>query len=176
MIFRHLFLSLLLISTPLAADPVDFELPGLDGKPLKLSDHRGKWVVVNFWASWCSPCVEELPALAAFQQAHADKAQLLGVNYEESTAAEAQAFLNSLGTSNFPHVKYDGSDPGLPASFFVDRDGKMHTLTGLPATFFVAPDGQLAGMHLGPLTQAELLERLAALGFPSAASPASSQQ
>ncbi|MEW8429404.1 MAG: TlpA family protein disulfide reductase, partial [gamma proteobacterium symbiont of Ctena orbiculata] len=66
-----------------AAETVDFELPGLDGKRYRLSDYRGKWVLVNYWATWCPSCREELPELEVFHNNHKDTdAVVLGVAME----------------------------------------------------------------------------------------------
>lgn len=157
---RYLLILLLSLSTPLAAAPVDFTLPDLDGRPLHLSDYRGKWVVANFWATWCSPCREEMPELAAFQAQNEDWLQTLGINFEEDGTAQAREFLASIGGTGFPHVRYDGSDDGLPPDFFVDRDGNQLSLQGLPSTFFIDPKGEVRGMHLGPLDRATLTETL----------------
>ena len=69
---RHSFCLILLAlwAFTVAADPVDFELPGLDGKTYRLSEYRGKWVLVNYWATWCPPCREELPELEIFYNNH----------------------------------------------------------------------------------------------------------
>ncbi|MES9935022.1 MAG: TlpA disulfide reductase family protein, partial [Sedimenticola sp.] len=56
----------------LFAEPADFSLPDLDGRTVKLSEFRGKWVVVNYWATWCPPCVEEMPELELFHSQNKD--------------------------------------------------------------------------------------------------------
>lgn len=130
--------------TGLRAEPVDFRLDDLDGNPLQLSDYRGQWVVVNFWASWCSPCIRELPELVAYQDANPG-ARVIGVNFEETSAAETKAFLQPFQV-NFPHVKIGGS-PLVP----------FEPLEGLPTTVVVNPAGEIVERHMGPVT-AEHLE------------------
>lgn len=149
-----------LLTTAALARPVDFTLPTLEGGELKLSDYRGKWVVVNFWASWCSPCVQELPELAAFQAANQGKVQVIGINFEDTSNAESMAFLNQLTPTGFPHAKFNTHGNGLDSTFFTTRDGQMLSLQGLPATFFIDPEGEMRGMHLGPLSQKTLAQEL----------------
>jgi len=157
---RLLVATLLFFCTPAPAATVDFQLPDLNGKPLHLSDYRGKWVVVNFWASWCPPCIREFPELTAYQKAHANQVQLVGINYEDSSVQDTQAFLTALPPTGFPHVKYGPDSNGLPASFFIDREGKSLPLKVLPSTYFVDPEGGMRGMHTGPLTRQSLHEKL----------------
>ncbi|HNW77412.1 MAG TPA: TlpA disulfide reductase family protein, partial [Candidatus Competibacteraceae bacterium] len=67
-------LTLLLASLSASAQPLNFTLPGLNGQAVQLADFRGRWVVVNFWASWCTPCLMEMPELQTFHEQHADRA------------------------------------------------------------------------------------------------------
>lgn len=131
------------------AAPVDFTLTDLTGSTIKLSDYRGQWVVINFWASWCPPCIRELPELVAYQAAN-PKVQVLGVNFEESTIAEARTFLEPFNV-NFPNLKI-GDTPLQP----------FEPLEGLPTTAIIDPDGELVERHMGPVT-AEHLEKLVEL-------------
>ena len=88
----------LLLSTSLMAAPIDAEFVDLNGKTVKLSDYRGKWVVVNYWATWCPPCVKEIPELVSFHEAHSKKdAVVLGVNHQEDPVAEVKKFGASMG-------------------------------------------------------------------------------
>ena len=125
------------------ASPVDFVLPGLDGRQYALSAFRGKWVVVNFWATWCGTCIEEMGELQSFSDAHED-AQVLGVNFEEIDPALLSEFVADLKVT-FP-ILLVGEKPLLP----------FEPLKGLPTTAIVDPDGQMVAHHTGAVTRAAL--------------------
>ena len=84
-------------------------LATVDGKQFDLAAHRGKWVVVNFWATWCGPCLKEMPALSALDtmREHID---VVGLAYEDTTPAEMQAFLKKHPVS-YPIAMVDVYDP-----------------------------------------------------------------
>ncbi len=114
-------------------DAPDFELPLLDGLRLvSPSDYAGRPLFLNFWASWCAPCVRELPALEAFvadYSAANDGPALLTINLGE-TAAEISGFLDAIGVQNLPVamdinqvVKRDYGVQNLPTTFVIDRAG-----------------------------------------------------
>ncbi len=109
---------------------LDVEAVDLAGKPTRLSDYRGKVVLINFWASWCTPCKAEMPVLAQYYQDHAgDGFVLIGLNTGEN-AEDGARFMRDNGF-DFPAW----SDPpgnlliklgvnGLPFSILVDREGR----------------------------------------------------
>lgn len=134
-----------LVSASVSATPVDFELPDLEGKTRKLSEFRGKWVVVNYWATWCPPCLEELPELELFHHNHKDKdAVVLGVNMEQIKAEALRAFLSQQFIS-YPVLR---SGPKFRT--------ELGTVPGMPTSFLVAPDGTIAARQVGPVTATEL--------------------
>ena len=134
--FRHIGITLLFL-LPFAvhgADEVfDYQLRDMDGRLYRASDYRGKWLVINFWATWCPPCLKEMPELERFQQQHPDTVQVWGVTFEDSDKASIRAFVERLGVS-FPILGY-GQDPLtgygevrlLPTTFLIDPDGLFHS-------------------------------------------------
>ncbi len=128
----------------------------LDGKPWDLADRRGKWVVVNFWATWCSPCLKEMPELSALDAMH-EHIEVVGLAYEEIDAGAMRAFLQEHPVV-YPVAIVDVYAP--PADFDTPR--------GLPMTYLIAPDGRVAKRFLGPVTAADLENAIAAAGGPAA--------
>jgi cytochrome c biogenesis protein CcmG, thiol:disulfide interchange protein DsbE len=124
-------------------------LPGLDGGQVDLAALRGRPVVVNFWASWCDPCVREFPLLRQAAAGHRrDRLTVVGVLSGDSPAA-ARPFLRRHN-----------------ATWPIALDPNTTTATawgavGLPHTYFIRPDGTLASHQLGELTQASLDRQLA---------------
>jgi thiol-disulfide isomerase/thioredoxin len=103
----------------------------LDGRPVSLSSLRGKVVIVNFWATWCPPCREEIPDLIALQSKYKDQLQIIGVSQDEAPASMVAQFAAEHGM-NYPIVM-DSPDfertftniHALPTSFIIDRDGRI---------------------------------------------------
>ncbi len=140
--------SLLLLGAVVHASPEKPELnvTQLDGTPWSLADHRGKWVVVNYWATWCTPCIKEMPELNELHLER-DDVEVIGLAFEETEADDIRKFL-TVRPVDFPIAQLDVFEP--PADFDVPR--------GLPMTYLIAPDGSVAKKYLGPITKAELEE------------------
>jgi thiol-disulfide isomerase/thioredoxin len=131
------------------AAPVDVTFTDLDGKPVKLSDYRGKFVVVNFWATWCPPCLVEIPDLVMFHAEHKDRdAVVIGVNYDDDLSIEKIRIFAEDQMINYPVVR-------LPREY---RGGRIPfgPLVGLPTTFMVDPKGNVVARYTGALDQKTL--------------------
>ncbi len=143
------------------------EYPGLrlatlDGGEFDLAARRGKWVVVNFWATWCSPCLEEMPELSALD-AMREHVDVVGLAYEDIAPDDLRSFLRDHPVV-YPIALVDVYAP--PADFATPR--------GLPMTYLIAPDGRVADRFLGPVTAAQLEAAIAAAGGPAPADAPSS--
>ena len=116
----------------IAAVAPDFTLESLEGKSLKLSDLRGKAVLLNFWATWCGPCKIEMPWFVEMQKQYGDQGlQIVGVAMDDSSKQDIAKFTREMGV-NYPVLigkeavgDAYGGVPALPESFFIGRDGKI---------------------------------------------------
>jgi cytochrome c biogenesis protein CcmG/thiol:disulfide interchange protein DsbE len=112
-----------------------------DGADVDLAAYEGKWVVLNFFASWCVPCKQEHPQIERFVQRHADDAQVVAVIWDDSVGA-AKAFFRENG-GDWPVI----ADPGV-------QIGLDYGVRGPPESFVIAPDGVVVAKYTGPRTAA----------------------
>lgn len=113
------------------AAAADFNLTDLQGKSHRLADYRGKWLLVNFWATWCPPCLHEVPDLSALHTAHKDRdLEVIGVALD-STRASVQEFVGKHHVSypvvigNYKLARQIGEVEVLPTSYLYDPSGKL---------------------------------------------------
>lgn len=129
----------------------EFELNDLSGKTHKLSDYRGQWVVVNYWATWCPPCVEEMPELVFFHDKHEAQgdAMVIGVNYESAPESKISEFLDDYLVT-YPNLL---AEPGSSTP--------IGPISIMPTTLLIAPDGRLVHKKFGRVDVAYLERTLA---------------
>jgi cytochrome c biogenesis protein CcmG, thiol:disulfide interchange protein DsbE len=115
----------------------DFTLSRLDGQPLQLSSYRGKVVLLDFWATWCDPCREEIPHLVEMQQKYGGRGlQIIGVSMDDS-ADPVRPFYQQF------HMNY-------PVVMGTAKTGEMYGgVLGLPIAFFITRDGTIAAKRIG---------------------------
>ena len=143
-------MAALFVVQPSIADKVDFTLPDLEGKPVSLSDYRGKWVIVNYWATWCPPCLEEIPDLVELYEDHRDKdVVVLGIDYEEVSLEYLKEFVDSHFIS-YPVLRMDP----IPVT-------TLGPVLGLPTTYIISPEGERVARQEGPITRKALEAYLA---------------
>ncbi len=125
-------------------------LPLIGGGVYDLTSQRGSWVVVNFWATWCAPCVKEMPELSALHDAH-DHVNVVGLAYEQ---IEPEALQKALARrpGSYPIAIVDPFEmpPGIAAP------------RGLPMTYLIDPQGNVKREFLGPVTRADIERAIAA--------------
>lgn len=120
--------------------PPDFELKTLDGTPVKLSDYKGKKVILNFWASWCPPCKAEMPHMENYYKtnAEADNVEILAVNLTSAERGgdikkKVENFIDEFGLT-FPVPLDENGEIGktfqaftIPTTYMIDSKGLIHT-------------------------------------------------
>ena len=108
----------------------NFNLPGLDGQMVRLTDYRGKVVLLNIWATWCPPCVEEMPSMEKlYQELKGEGFEILAVSIDESGAQDVLPFMKKHNLSFPALIDSKGTlkdlyqTRGVPESFIIDKDG-----------------------------------------------------
>ena len=148
---------MLLLMCPISAIAVDMQLTDVYGNRANLSSFHGKWVVVNYWATWCPPCIVEMPELQAFHDAHAEgDAIVIGINTELIGKRQLLNFLD---------------DYFITYPVFVSKPtqkSELGLIPGLPTTFLVSPEGEVVARQIGPVTR-DMIEQFIANWQPAQA-------
>lgn len=124
-----------------------FTLTDAAGKAHSLADYRGKWVIVNFWATWCPPCLEEIPDLVSISESHQD-VQVFGIAMEFQDTRQVLQFAEGMFV-NYPIVLGDEK-----------LANTLGGIKGLPTTLVYDPSGALAVRHAGKLSRKQLEEMI----------------
>ncbi len=127
----------------LACSPPEYS--DTEGNSGHFSDHHGKWLIINYWAIWCKPCIAEIPELNRFAAEHKDKAHLVTVNYDLLSGEELAEQAAKLGIE----VPVLTTDPAELLDY--------PRPTRLPTTIIISPQGKLTEVREGLQTEASLL-------------------
>ena len=139
------------IETP-KEDPNAFEFsyPDLEGKQIKLSDYRGKWVVANFWATWCPPCRKEIPDFVQFKKDFGDKVEIIGINNEDADNSKIEDFV----------FEYEINYPVVRANVYQPSEFSRKNTRGLPTTVIFNPQGVEVSKRVGPMHYKDLVKTM----------------
>ena len=135
---------LILLACGMAGAVPDWRLTDLQGRSIGPADFAGEWVVVNYWATWCKPCREEMPVLDGIASRN-DHVTVLGIAWEDTRPVELERFLERLPVS-YPILRADPFDP--PPDVEAPRV--------LPMTLVFGPDGQLVERFQGPVSHSDI--------------------
>lgn len=137
---RRVALAVLMMVWVGVAAAEGFILKDTQGKVHRLEDYKGKWVLVNFWATWCPPCLEEIPDLIKLSETRKDVV-VIGIAMEYQSAKYVKEFADNLFVT-YPIVL---GDRKIAA--------QIGAIPGLPTSYMYNPQGKLAAQHVGPLTR-----------------------
>lgn len=147
---KYIFVLILLLTALNSQADQNFVLRDMAGKKLQLSSYAGKWVVVNYWATWCPPCLEEIPDLVNLYDQRKDKdLMVIGVAFEYKNATEVGAYVDDMLMS-YPIVL--GDDKVV---------AQIGPASVLPSTYIYNPQGKLVKIRHGLITKI-YLEKLMA--------------
>jgi len=125
----------------------DFELNTIEGKSIRLSELRGKKVIVNFWATWCPPCREEMPAMQKFYEQYNEHVEVLAVNLTSQDSREK--------------IKPFAEEYGITFPIVLDVKGKvlkMYEIEPIPTTYIIDSKGIIREKIIGPMTFNQMVE------------------
>lgn len=132
-------------SVALASQTVsDFSFKDIYGKQHQFSEYKGKWVIVNYWATYCAPCVKELPELKKIAHRYRGRAVVLGMDAGETPHHQMRRFMRQKG------INYTVA-PTQDSTMF-----SLGLIYGVPTTYIVSPQGQIVDVHMGAITAAQL--------------------
>lgn len=141
----------ILLGCCIPAHAIDYALPDLDGRLQALAQYRGKWVIVNYWATWCGTCRKELPDLAALHRDHRDgDIVVVGINFED---IDNQALQDFVAAQAIPY-RVLRSKPV--------RSTPLGPVPALPTTYIIDPSGKPVAGEVGLVTRQDLEDYIAA--------------
>ncbi|MEM1243958.1 MAG: TlpA disulfide reductase family protein [Pseudomonadota bacterium] len=143
-----LFTLVILLALVGCQDKPKVKLTTISGKEYSLNAMTGKWIIINYWATWCAPCRKEIPELNKLAKEHSANVQVFGMSFDPLTREVLQAAIKKMQIQ-FPNLVDN------PMYAF-----GINQLTGLPATLIISPQGKFYKLLYGPQTQKKLLALL----------------
>lgn len=141
-IVKNLLRGLLLLAVSFSGYARDFSLEDLHGKTHRLADYRDKWVLVNLWATWCPPCLSEIPELSNLHDAHKNSnLVVIGIAIDSGSSSKVASFVAEHGIS-YPIVVGNRK--------IASQIGELKVL---PTSYLYAPNGKQVGFYEGEVTQ-----------------------
>lgn len=141
-ILKNLMVSFLLLALSFPGYARDFSLEDLHGKTHRLADYRNKWVLVNFWATWCPPCLSEIPELSNLHDARKDNnLVVIGIAIDSGSSSKVASFAAEHGIS-YPVIAGNRQ--------IASQIGELKVL---PTSYLYAPNGKQVSFHEGEVTQ-----------------------
>ena len=130
-----------------AVPEVTFTLTDTDGSVFTEKNTRGKYLVVNFWATWCTPCLKEIPAFVEFYNQNSNHVEILGLDYEPVNLPVINEFVERFSI-NYPIILYTDTNDS--------EYSKFGEIVGMPTTLIYSPDGELIRTFMGEVTIEDL--------------------
>ena len=122
---------------------ISFTLTDTKGNTFTEKNTRGKYLVVNFWATWCTPCLKEIPAFVEFYNEKSDYVEILGLDFEPVNLPVINAFIDRFSV-NYPIVLYTDTNDSQYSNF--------GEIVGMPTTLIYSPEGELLQTFMGEIT------------------------
>lgn len=143
---------MLLLLAAVTASAAEWQLKDMAGHVHQSAQYRGKWLLVNYWAPWCPPCLEEMPELVAFYDAHPKQVMVLGVAVRYESVKSVQQYAEDMLIS-YPVILGD------------TQKSQLQSAEVLPTTYIYKPDGSLMQVKRGALSK-QWLEKQLQLNTP----------
>jgi thiol-disulfide isomerase/thioredoxin len=142
--FSAFFLALLTLVLSAEVRAVDYELPDTNGKVQSLDQYKGKWLIVNYWATWCGTCMKELPELIDFHTNNDVDAVVVGINFEAIEAKDLKEFVDNKPI------------PYAVLSTIPVKETPLGPVPALPITYIINPEGKVVAGEIGIVTRENL--------------------
>ena len=140
-----LLVMLIMLAFVTKAGAVNYELPDVNGQVQSLDQYKGKWIIVNYWATWCGTCMKELPELIDFYEINKDNnAVVIGINFEEINKDKLREFVTK---KSIPYTVLS-SEPV--------KNTPLGPVPALPTTYIVDPQGNVVAGSMGIVTRKDL--------------------